>query len=140
MPTLACQYFYDCNGCQAVLRPKAGDCCVFCSYSDVICPPKQNGACCPTPHETFRRGPGASARPHWLGHNSSVAVWVGYIAFYGVAVQTGGVIVVYLRQALDRRIQLGGALTASDIHEATVASSVLRLRRKPMTVSAGPIS
>lgn len=41
MPTDACQYFYDCPGCQAVLRPKAGDCCVFCSYGDVPCPPIQ---------------------------------------------------------------------------------------------------
>ena len=41
MPTDACQYFYDCRHCQAVLRPLAGDCCVFCSYGDVPCPPIQ---------------------------------------------------------------------------------------------------
>jgi hypothetical protein len=41
MPTDACQYFYDCEGCQATLKPKAGDCCVFCSYGDVPCPPVQ---------------------------------------------------------------------------------------------------
>jgi hypothetical protein len=41
MPTDACQYFYDCEGCQAVLKPKNGDCCVFCSYGDVPCPPVQ---------------------------------------------------------------------------------------------------
>jgi hypothetical protein len=41
MPTDACQYFYDCQGCGAVLRPKPGDCCVFCSYGDVPCPPVQ---------------------------------------------------------------------------------------------------
>ena len=49
MPTDACQYFYDCQGCGAVLKPKAGDCCVFCSYGDVPCPPIQEGsgkACC----------------------------------------------------------------------------------------------
>ena len=49
MPTDACQYFYDCTGCGVVLRPKAGDCCVFCSYGTVPCPPiQQNGrdACC----------------------------------------------------------------------------------------------
>ena len=49
MPTDACQYFYDCMGCGAVLKPKAGDCCVFCSYGDVACPPIQaegRGACC----------------------------------------------------------------------------------------------
>jgi hypothetical protein len=41
MPTDACQYFYDCKGCGIVLRPKAGDCCVFCSYGSVPCPPVQ---------------------------------------------------------------------------------------------------
>lgn len=50
MPTNACQFFYDCSGCQAVLRPKAGDCCVFCSYATVPCPPIQvdgkGSGCC----------------------------------------------------------------------------------------------
>ena len=41
MPTDACQFFYDCEGCQTVLKPKPGDCCVFCSYGDVPCPPIQ---------------------------------------------------------------------------------------------------
>ena len=41
MPTDACQYFYDCRHCSAVLRPLKGDCCVFCSYGDVPCPPIQ---------------------------------------------------------------------------------------------------
>ncbi|MHB8886327.1 MAG: GDCCVxC domain-containing (seleno)protein [Methylovirgula sp.] len=41
MPTDACQYFYQCGGCDAILRPKEGDCCVFCSYGDVPCPPIQ---------------------------------------------------------------------------------------------------
>src|SRR3546814_6077282 len=41
MPTDACIYFYDCGGCGAKLRPKPSDCCVFCSYGDVPCPPKQ---------------------------------------------------------------------------------------------------
>jgi len=41
MPTDACQYFYECTGCGALLRPKTGDCCVFCSYGDVPCPPVQ---------------------------------------------------------------------------------------------------
>ena len=48
MPTDACQYFYDCKGCGAVLRPKAGDCCVFCSFADVPCPPIQAGDNCGT--------------------------------------------------------------------------------------------
>ncbi|MGO9772542.1 MAG: GDCCVxC domain-containing (seleno)protein [Roseiarcus sp.] len=41
MPTDACQFFYDCKACGAVLKPKRGDCCVFCSYGDVPCPPVQ---------------------------------------------------------------------------------------------------
>ena len=41
MPTDACQYFYDCRHCGAVLKPLPGDCCVFCSYGDMPCPPIQ---------------------------------------------------------------------------------------------------
>lgn len=49
MPTDACIYFYDCAGCGTLLRPKAGDCCVFCSYGSVPCPPVQaNQSCCGT--------------------------------------------------------------------------------------------
>jgi MerC mercury resistance protein len=46
MPTNACQYFYDCEKCATVLKPKAGDCCVFCSYGTVKCPPIQAGSAC----------------------------------------------------------------------------------------------
>ncbi len=41
MPADACQFFYECVQCHTVLRPKPGDCCVFCSYGSVQCPPKQ---------------------------------------------------------------------------------------------------
>lgn len=41
MPSDACIYFYECTGCGTVLRPKAGDCCVFCSYGSLPCPPIQ---------------------------------------------------------------------------------------------------
>ncbi|MDE2255987.1 MAG: hypothetical protein KGL42_17200 [Betaproteobacteria bacterium] len=41
MPTDACQFFYECQQCKAVLRPLAGDCCVYCSYGSVPCPPVQ---------------------------------------------------------------------------------------------------
>jgi Cu(I)/Ag(I) efflux system membrane protein CusA/SilA len=71
----------------------------------------------------------------WLGYQFSVAVWVGYIALYGIAVQTGVVMVVYLHEALDRRIARGGPLTEEDIRQATLDGSVLRLRPKLMTVS-----
>lgn len=46
MPVDACQFFYDCPHCAALLRPLPGDCCVFCSYGDVPCPPVQQGAAC----------------------------------------------------------------------------------------------
>ncbi|WP_349352546.1 MULTISPECIES: GDCCVxC domain-containing (seleno)protein [unclassified Flagellimonas] len=45
MPTNACQFFYNCEGCGMLLSPKAGDCCVFCSYGSVHCPPVQQGNC-----------------------------------------------------------------------------------------------
>ncbi len=41
MPTDACQFFYECRNCHQVLKPKHGDCCVFCSYGTVPCPPVQ---------------------------------------------------------------------------------------------------
>ncbi len=79
-----------------------------------------------------------------LGYNFSVAVWVGFIALYGVAVQTGVVMVVYLHEALDRKLhahQLGrrGPITPRDIYDATVEGSVLRLRPKIMTVGTALI-
>ena len=47
MPTDACQYFYECRGCGRLLRPKPGDCCVFCSYGSLPCPPVQeHRGCC----------------------------------------------------------------------------------------------
>ncbi len=46
MPTDACWYFYHCHGCSAVLRPRHGHCCVFCSFGDVPCPPVQDDRTC----------------------------------------------------------------------------------------------
>ena len=43
MPTDSCLFFYECESCRSRLRPKAGDCCVFCSYGSVKCPPVQQG-------------------------------------------------------------------------------------------------
>ena len=70
-----------------------------------------------------------------LGYNFSVAVWIGYVALYGVAVQTGVVMVVYLHEALDKRLAAGGEITATDVLQATIDGSVLRLRPKLMTVT-----
>jgi Cu(I)/Ag(I) efflux system membrane protein CusA/SilA len=79
-----------------------------------------------------------------LGYNFSVAVWVGFIALYGIAVETGVVMVIYLHEALDKRIrayQKGerDEVTLQDIYEATVEGSVLRLRPKLMTVATSMI-
>jgi hypothetical protein len=71
MPTDFCQFFYDCKGCAELLRPRQGDCCVFCSYGTVPCPPVQEAnerrgqaACC-----QLRRAPMAAlesrARRDW---------------------------------------------------------------------------
>jgi hypothetical protein len=46
MPTTACQFFYECENCKALLKPKEGDCCVYCSYGTVKCPPIQEGSNC----------------------------------------------------------------------------------------------
>jgi len=46
MPENACQFFYECTGCNSILKPKNGDCCVFCSYGSVKCPPEQKGEKC----------------------------------------------------------------------------------------------
>ncbi|MGE6318495.1 GDCCVxC domain-containing (seleno)protein [Shewanella baltica] len=53
MPTDACQWFYECEQCHVLLKPKLGDCCVYCSYGSVPCPPiqlsqgnKDTGTCC----------------------------------------------------------------------------------------------
>ncbi|HKE86541.1 MAG TPA: CusA/CzcA family heavy metal efflux RND transporter [Vicinamibacterales bacterium] len=71
-----------------------------------------------------------------LGYNFSVAAWVGYIALFGVAVQTGVVMVVYLHEALEERRRTEMSLSEHDIYEAVVAGAVLRLRPKLMTVIA----
>ncbi len=71
-----------------------------------------------------------------LGYNFSVAVWVGFIALFGTAVQTGVVMVIYLKEAVERRRQsLGGRLTREALREAVIEGALLRLRPKVMTVS-----
>jgi copper/silver efflux system protein len=70
-----------------------------------------------------------------LGYNFSVAVWVGYIALFGIAVETGVVMVVYLHEALARRLASGVPLTHADIESAIIEGAVHRLRPKLMTVA-----
>jgi Cu(I)/Ag(I) efflux system membrane protein CusA/SilA len=71
-----------------------------------------------------------------LGYNFSVAVWVGFIALFGTAVQTGIVMVIYLEDAVERkRRDMGGTLTRAALRDAVVEGALLRLRPKLMTVS-----
>jgi hypothetical protein len=71
-----------------------------------------------------------------LGYNFSVAVWVGFIALFGTAVQTGMVMVIYLDEAVVRKREtLGGALTPAALLEAVTEGALLRLRPKVMTVT-----
>ncbi len=72
----------------------------------------------------------------YLGYNFSVAVWVGYIALFGIAVETGVVMVVYLHEALDRRLAAGLALERAGLDNAAIEGAVQRLRPKLMTVAA----
>jgi Cu(I)/Ag(I) efflux system membrane protein CusA/SilA len=71
-----------------------------------------------------------------LGYNFSVAVWVGYIALFGIAVETGVVMVVYLHEAVERRLRSGEICSARDIELAVIEGAVQRLRPKLMTVFA----
>jgi copper/silver efflux system protein len=70
-----------------------------------------------------------------LGYNFSVAVWVGFIALFGTAVQTTVVMVIYLEEAVARKRHERGALTVADLREAVMEGALLRLRPKVMTVS-----
>jgi Cu(I)/Ag(I) efflux system membrane protein CusA/SilA len=70
-----------------------------------------------------------------LGLNFSVAVWVGFIALFGTAVQTGVVMVIYLEEAVARRTAVDGVLTITDLHAAVMEGALLRLRPKVMTVA-----
>jgi Cu(I)/Ag(I) efflux system membrane protein CusA/SilA len=70
-----------------------------------------------------------------LGYNFSVAVWVGFIALFGTAVQTGVVMVIYLEEAVERKRQEVGVLTHKSLMDAVIEGALLRLRPKVMTVS-----
>ena len=71
----------------------------------------------------------------FLGYNFSVAVWVGFIALFGTAVQTGVVMVIYLEEAVRRKMASGGELTIDKLHQAVMEGALLRLRPKVMTVA-----
>jgi Cu(I)/Ag(I) efflux system membrane protein CusA/SilA len=84
---------------------------------------------------TFYAMTGGLILQWWLGYNFSVAVWVGYIGLLAIAVETGIVMVVYLHEALDKRLASGAPLRHEDIEEATIEGAVHRLRPKLMTVA-----
>jgi len=70
-----------------------------------------------------------------LGYNFSVAVWVGFIALFGTAVQTGVVMVIYLHEAVEKKRREVGTMTRHDLLDAVMEGALLRLRPKVMTVS-----
>ncbi|HEY6418614.1 MAG TPA: CusA/CzcA family heavy metal efflux RND transporter [Candidatus Binataceae bacterium] len=76
---------------------------------------------------------------YMMGFNFSVAVWVGYIALFGIAVETGVVMVIYLHEALNRHIA-AGALTHEGVEAAVIEGAVQRLRPKLMTVAVVMLS
>jgi Cu(I)/Ag(I) efflux system membrane protein CusA/SilA len=75
-----------------------------------------------------------------LGYNFSVAVWVGYIALFGIAVETGVVMVVYLHEAYQERLGEDAPMMEADLVEAVIKGAVQRLRPKLMTVTAVVLS
>src|SRR5262245_7566316 len=104
MPAAACQFFYDCKGCGARLKAKAGDCCVFCSYGSVPCPSIQAAraadgvsCCAPTPQAAdWLANARSSAVAWWLPKGAVVAalivpvpvratVWAAALAWMGTA-------------------------------------------------------
>ena len=85
---------------------------------------------------TFYAMTGGLILQYWLGYNFSVAVWVGYIALFGIAVETGVVMVVYLHESLDKRLASDIPLKHEDIEAAAIEGAVQRLRPKLMTVTA----
>ena len=70
-----------------------------------------------------------------LGYNFSVAVWVGFIALFGTAVQTAVVMVIYLEEAVARKRAVVGTMTRGSLREAVMDGALLRLRPKVMTVA-----
>ena len=78
---------------------------------------------------------GGALLQYLLGYNFSVAVWIGYIALFGTAIQTGVVMVVYLEEALkNRQKEKGSSFGLQDLKSAVIDGAMLRLRPKVMTV------
>jgi Cu(I)/Ag(I) efflux system membrane protein CusA/SilA len=78
---------------------------------------------------------GGALLQYFLGYNFSVAVWIGYIALFGTAIQTGVVMVVYLEEALKKKQEeKGDAFQLQDLKSAVIEGAMLRLRPKVMTV------
>jgi Cu(I)/Ag(I) efflux system membrane protein CusA/SilA len=71
-----------------------------------------------------------------LHYNTSVAVWVGFIALAGVAAETGVVMIVYLDEVYERRLKEGKMTTAKDLYDSIIEGAVMRVRPKMTTVTA----
>ena len=92
MPTDACQFFYNCASCGVRLKPKTGDCCVFCSYGDVPCPPVQEALEKNEPsYEKCQGATKITSRPKNL-------VWPNLLAYVAAALAllaAGGVVCMF---------------------------------------------
>jgi Cu(I)/Ag(I) efflux system membrane protein CusA/SilA len=71
---------------------------------------------------------------YFLGYNFSVAVWVGFIALFGTAIETGVVMVIFLEEAVSKVVRRDGTLNPENLREGVMEGAVLRLRPKLMTV------
>jgi Cu(I)/Ag(I) efflux system membrane protein CusA/SilA len=72
---------------------------------------------------------------YWLGYNTSIAVWVGFIGLAGLAAETGIVMIVYIDLAVKRYISEGRLKTLADLDSAIMEGAVDRVRPKLMTVA-----
>lgn len=106
MPTDACLYFYTCTGCGSWLKPKHGDCCVFCSHGSAPCPPIQRGdgnACCAT--ESTRAVPEVCSLQSGAFNERVAEIAALMQAFDGVAERTAN--------GLELRFRAGEGLRAA---------------------------
>jgi hypothetical protein len=94
MPTDSCQYFYECTGCKTLLKPKAGDCCVFCSYGDMPCPSiqKRGRAACWRP-AAHREVLDSSKPPFPFLRNVALLLHHSRLGFFGTLSRVSNILV-----------------------------------------------
>lgn len=112
MPENACQHGYVCGGCGAMLRPKSGDCCVFCSYADTLCPPVQKARSGGRGVSVARGGGGRSRRGFSAQPGGAEDVWDCWQDRAGL--ERDPFFSLYLKSGLaDRGAGVAGAVAAA---------------------------